>query len=41
MLENGKITESGSHDALIALGGKYAQMFHLQAEKYRVAGEKA
>ena len=41
MLEGGRIIESGAHEALIALNGKYAQMFHLQAEKYRVAGEKA
>ncbi len=37
MLEKGRIIESGSHDALIAQNGKYAQMFHLQAEKYRIA----
>lgn len=34
MMENGKIIESGSHDRLMALNGKYAQMFNLQAEKY-------
>ncbi len=34
MLENGEIVESGSHDELMALGGKYAYMFNLQAEKY-------
>ena len=37
MLENGKIIESGTHDELMALGGKYAEMFSLQAEKYKTA----
>lgn len=37
MLENGSIIEEGSHDELMALGGKYAEMFNLQAEKYRWA----
>lgn len=35
MLENGKIIESGSHEALVAQGGKYGEMFELQAKKYR------
>lgn len=35
MLEKGEIIESGSHDELMALDGKYAQMFTLQAKKYR------
>ncbi len=34
MMENGKIIESGNHEELMALEGKYAQMFTLQAEKY-------
>lgn len=34
ILENGRIIESGSHDELMALDGKYAYMFKLQAEKY-------
>lgn len=34
MLENGRIIESGSHAELMDQNGKYAQMFHMQAEKY-------
>ncbi len=34
MLEKGKIIESGSHEELMKLNGKYAYMFRLQAEKY-------
>ena len=36
MFEKGKIIESGTHEELMALGGKYAYMFNLQAEKYAV-----
>lgn len=34
MLEDGRIIEHGSHDELMRLNGKYAEMFNLQAEKY-------
>ena len=34
MFENGYIAEQGSHDELMRLGGKYAEMFTAQAEKY-------
>jgi ATP-binding cassette subfamily B protein len=33
-LENGRIAESGSHDDLIERGGRYAEMFRLQARHY-------
>ena len=36
MFENGTIIESGSHDELMQLNGKYAEMFRLQAEKYKM-----
>lgn len=35
MFENGGIIESGSHEELMEQNGKYAEMFRLQAEKYR------
>ena len=35
VLERGAILESGSHDELIALGGRYARMFALQAAGYQ------
>lgn len=34
MLEKGRIIEEGTHDQLMELDGKYAEMFHMQAEKY-------
>ncbi len=35
VMENGRIIESGSHAELMELGGTYAYMFNLQAEKYK------
>jgi ATP-binding cassette subfamily B protein len=35
VLDQGSIVESGTHDELVARGGKYARMFALQAEGYR------
>ncbi len=35
MFEEGRLIEEGSHDTLMKQGGKYAEMFRLQAEKYR------
>lgn len=35
MFSGGEIAESGTHEELIKLNGKYAYMFNLQAEKYR------
>jgi ATP-binding cassette subfamily B protein len=34
VLDNGRITEDGSHDELVAAGGQYAQLFQLQAMRY-------
>lgn len=35
VLENGKISEDGSHEELASLGGRYAEMFEMQAAHYR------
>ncbi len=35
VLDRGRIIEQGSHEALMALGGHYAQLFSLQARGYR------
>jgi len=35
VLDDGKITEYGAHDALMAQGGTYARLYNLQAERYR------
>jgi ATP-binding cassette, subfamily B, bacterial len=35
VLENGRIAEQGSHRQLLALGGRYSNMFELQAAGYR------
>jgi ATP-binding cassette, subfamily B, bacterial len=35
VLESGRIAEDGSHDQLTHLGGRYAEMFELQAASYR------
>ena len=35
VLENGNIAEQGPHDRLVKDGGRYAEMFELQAAGYR------
>lgn len=35
MLEDGKVIEEGSHNELMALNGKYAEMFYIQSNYYK------
>lgn len=35
VLENGRIAEQGNHQQLVASGGRYSEMFELQASSYR------
>lgn len=35
VLENGRLTETGSHDELMTSGGAYAELFETQASAYR------
>jgi ABC-type multidrug transport system fused ATPase/permease subunit len=39
VLDEGRILEDGSHDELVALDGTYAEMFRLQAGRYRADTE--
>lgn len=39
MIENGKIIEEGSHNELMGLNGKYAEMFHIQSNYYEKGAE--
>jgi ABC-type multidrug transport system fused ATPase/permease subunit len=39
VLENGRAVELGTHDELIALGGRYCTMFELQASRFVEEGE--
>ncbi len=36
VLEDGRITEYGSHAELISLAGMYAKLYAMQAEKYAI-----
>jgi len=39
VLEHGRIIEQGSHDELLALGGRYAELFELQARRFSAGDE--
>jgi ATP-binding cassette, subfamily B, bacterial len=34
VLDGGRVAESGTHDDLLAAGGRYARMFELQASRF-------
>ena len=40
LLDGGMIAECGTHDELMASGGKYAEMCRAQAEKYLLGEAK-
>jgi ABC-type multidrug transport system fused ATPase/permease subunit len=40
VLEHGKVVELGSHDELMALGGRYRTMFDLQAQRFNAEDEE-
>jgi ATP-binding cassette subfamily B protein len=37
VIEGGRVVEDGPHDTLMAAGGRYAEMFRLQAERFAAA----
>ena len=41
LFANGELAEQGSHGELIAMNGRYAEMFRMQAEKYRKGEENS
>ena len=39
LIDGGGIAEQGSHESLLALGGKYAELFEVQSKYYREEDE--
>ena len=40
VLEHGRVVELGTHDELMAAGGRYRTMFDLQAQRFQLPGEE-
>ncbi len=40
LLENGQVAEEGSHEQLMELGGRYAELFQVQSRYYQEGGEE-
>ena len=40
LIDGGAIAEQGSHEELLARGGKYAELFEVQSKYYREEGEQ-
>jgi ABC-type multidrug transport system fused ATPase/permease subunit len=40
VVEHGRVIELGSHDELMALGGRYRTMFDLQAQRFAMEEEE-
>ena len=38
-MRDGRVIEQGSHEELLACGGKYAGLFEVQSKYYREEGE--
>ena len=38
-LENGRIAEEGTHDSLLSLCGRYAELFKVQSHYYQEKGQ--
>lgn len=39
VVEHGRVVEEGNHDELLAVGGRYAELFVLQARRFRADGD--
>lgn len=40
IFDQGRIIESGTHEELVALGGRYAEMYEVQARAYQTGGRR-